>query len=72
MGEGDFNKCIGSYYSAYYLKGGTTEEFVLTAKKSTTIELSKFFDDWIYSTKYTELIKAGHTVTEMSKLYRPG
>lgn len=69
MGEADFNNCIRTYYSDYYLKGGTTDEFVATAKRVSTVRLSKFFDDWIYSTKYTELIKTGHTITEMSKLY---
>ena len=70
MGENNFNKCIRTYYSDYYLNGGTTDEFVATAKKVSTTNLSKFFDDWIYSTKYTELIKVGLTINEMSKLYR--
>lgn len=69
MGEVTFNKCIQIYYSDYYLKGATTDEFVATAKKVSTTKLSKFFDDWVYSTKYTELIKAGLTINEMSKLY---
>ncbi|MCL4417358.1 MAG: hypothetical protein M1365_11790 [Actinobacteria bacterium] len=70
MGESDFNKCIRTYYSDYYLNGGTTDEFVATAKKVSTAKLSKSFDDWIYSAKYIELIKKGFTVNEMSKLYR--
>ncbi len=70
MGENNFNKCIRTYYSDYYLNGGTTDEFVATAKKVSTTNLSKFFDDWIYSTKYTELIKSGLTIIEMIKLYR--
>ena len=70
MGENDFNKCIGDYYSNHYLTGGTTDEFVATAKKASTKDLSKFFDDWIYSTKYTVLITKGLSVNEMSKLYR--
>jgi len=69
MGESDFNKCISFYYSDYYRKGGTTNEFVATAKKVSAINLSKFFDDWIYSTKYTELIKTELTINEMGKLY---
>ncbi len=70
MGETDFNKCIRTYYSDYYWKGGTTDEFVATAKRVSTVKLSEFFDDWIYGTKYTEFIKAGYTINEMSKLYR--
>ena len=69
MGKSDFNKFIRTYYSDYYLKGGTTDEFVETAKKVSVINLTKFFDDWIYSTKYTELIKTELTINEMSKLY---
>lgn len=70
MGESNFNKCIRTYYSDYYLKGGTTDEFVAAAKRISTANLSKFFDDWIYSTKYTELIKSGLTINDMIKLYR--
>ena len=69
MGESDFNKCISFYYFDYYRKGGTTNEFVATAKKVSAINLSKFFDDWIYSTKYAELIKTELTINEMGKLY---
>lgn len=70
MGEHAFNKCIATYYSRYYVKGATTDEFVATAKHTSTANLPKFFDDWIYSTKYSELIKAQISVNEMSKLYR--
>jgi hypothetical protein len=70
MGEIDFNKCIRTYYSDYYFKGATTDDFVATAKKLSSTNLSKFFDEWIYSTKYTELLKSGVTINEMSKLYR--
>ncbi|OFY55301.1 MAG: hypothetical protein A2X22_02865 [Bacteroidetes bacterium GWF2_49_14] len=70
MGENDFNKCIHSYYSDYYSNGATTDEFVATAKKVSAVKLSIFFDDWIYTTKYTELIKSGLKIDEMSKLYR--
>lgn len=69
MGESDFNKCLRTYYSDYYLTGATTEEFVSTAKKVSATNLSKFFNDWIYSTKYIELIKGGLTIIEMSELY---
>ena len=69
MGEINFNKCIRTYYSDYYFKGATTDEFVATAKKVSTAKLSEFFDDWIYSTRYTELIKEGFSINEMSKLY---
>ncbi len=70
VGENDFNKCIRTFYSDYYLKGGTTDQFAATAKKVSAANLSKFFDDWFYSTKYTELIQRGLTINEMSKLYR--
>lgn len=69
MGENDFNKCIRKYYSDYYSNGATTDEFVATAKKVSGTNLSKFFNDWIYSRKYTELIKTGLTINEMSILY---
>ena len=42
MGGSDFNKCIRTYCSDYYLKGATTYEFVVTAKKESATKFSKF------------------------------
>ena len=71
MGESDFNRCIGLYYAQYHAQGGTTDQFVETAQMVSAANLSRLFDDWLYSTKYTELVRSGLTFEEMSKLYIP-
>ncbi len=70
MGESDFNKCIRTYYADYYAHGATTNQFVDRAIKASNPGVSKFFDDWMYSTKYIEWIKSGITIDEMTKMYR--
>ena len=69
MGETNFNKCIATYYSRYYLTGATTDQFVETAIQTGGNHLIEFFKDWMYTTNYTQLISSGLPIKEMSKLY---
>lgn len=69
MGENDFNKCLAMYHSNYYLTGATTDQFVETAISICANNLATFFRDWMYTTRYTQLISEGLSIKEMSKLY---
>lgn len=69
MGENDFNKCLASYYSDYYLTGATTDQFVKTAVRIGGKHLAVFFRDWMYTPRYTQLISEGLSIKEMSKRY---
>lgn len=69
MGETDFNKCIGKYYSDYYVTGAGTNQFVEMAIKLSDNNLTEFFRDWMYTAKYTQFISNGLSIKEMSKKY---
>lgn len=69
MGEDNFNKLIGSYYNKYFKEGGTTDEFAELANQISQKNISVFFNEWIYSTKYNEYIINGLTIEEISALY---
>ena len=70
VGPDHFNKIIGSFYSAYYSKGATLDEFIHHCQKLAPLDLEKFFDDWIYSTKGIKLVVAGKTFNELIHYYK--
>jgi aminopeptidase N len=64
VGETDFNKTIGGYYQQFP-NGGTTSDFVAFAKKNTTHDVSKFFDDWFFSTRWNDVIASSNSVSDI-------
>ncbi|MGD0755850.1 MAG: hypothetical protein ABR927_12400 [Bacteroidales bacterium] len=70
VGQDNFNKIIGSFYSNYNSKGATLDEFINHCKKSAPVDLERFFDDWIYSTKAIKLVAEGKTFKELIQYYK--
>jgi len=70
VGQDHFNKIIGSFYSAYYSTGATLDEFINHCQKFAPLDLERFFDDWIYSTKAIKLVVDGKTFKEFIDYYR--
>lgn len=70
VGQDHFNKMIGSFYSAYYSKGATLDEFINHCQKCSPVDLKRFFNDWIYSTKGIELVVEGKTFKELIHYYK--
>jgi aminopeptidase N len=69
VGEAAFNKTVGGFYQQFN-RGGTTADFVALAKTNAPREISKFFDDWIYSTRWTQIIASSSNVNEIAAHYR--
>jgi len=65
VGQDHFNKIIRSFYSANYSKGATLDEFINHCKKLAPLDLKRFFDDWIYTTKGIKLVVDGKTFEEL-------
>jgi aminopeptidase N len=72
VGAEQFNRVVGDFYQEYAASGATTNDFVTHANRVTTIDLTRFFDDWIYTTKWYDPVKAGTSVEEMVARYREG
>ena len=70
VGEQEFNEIIGSFYQEYYQSGATTEEFVQHVKRISDIDLTKFFDDWVFGTHYSDYIKEGLSIDKIVHKYR--
>lgn len=69
VGETQFNRVIGGYYQQF-ANGGTTRDFVAFAKKSSSRDLSKFFDDWIFTTHWTGLLANAKSVDDIVAHYQ--
>ncbi len=71
IGESDFNQVIKEFYQQYYSTGASTSDFLkLWVKTIPNENLNQFFDDWIYGTKYTELIKKDMSVDDIIIYYK--
>ena len=70
VGQEHFNMIIGLFYSAYYSKGATLDEFINHCQKLAPLDLERFFDDWIYSTKAIKLVVEGKTFKEFIHYYK--
>lgn len=61
---------IGTFYQKFNETGATSEEFINHAKKVSEIDLTKFFQEWIYSSKSSEYIINQVSIEEILKQYK--
>jgi aminopeptidase N len=69
VGLENFNKMLKSFFSAFSENGATLDEFINHCKKTATVDLEKFFDDWIYSTNGVKLLMAGNRFEDIIQYY---
>jgi Peptidase family M1 domain len=70
VGEEEFNKIMGLFYQKFHQTGATTEEFIEHAIQISNFNLTKFFDDWFWGTKYCDYIIKNLSIDEIVSLYR--
>lgn len=68
--EERFNKIIQSFYVKYYESGATLKDFENHSMKVSRINLSKLFNDWIFTTNFHNYLKEGIPISELIKNYR--
>ena len=71
LGEQQFNRIVGGYYQRY-ADGGTTKQLVMFAKRTASRDLTRFFDDWLFSTRWTGIDTNGTSMGELAEHYRAG
>jgi aminopeptidase N len=69
VGEQQFHRIIGGYYQRY-ADGGTTQQLVAFARRNASRDLTPFFDDWLFSTRWTGRIGNGASMAELAEHYR--
>ncbi len=70
VGPQSFDAIIGGYYQAHQAAGATTEQFVHLAQSVAGRDLSPFFQDWLYSPRWYEILEAGVKVRDLAERYR--
>jgi aminopeptidase N len=69
LGADEFNKVVGGYYQQF-ANGGTTRDFIAFAKRTSSRDLTAFFDDWVFTTRWTEVLAAATSSGELANHYR--
>jgi len=69
VGADEFNSLIKKYYEKYTNTSATTIEFMNLANDLTSIDLTTFFKDWIYTSHYVEVIKNHESIDRLSNYY---
>jgi hypothetical protein len=69
VGEETFERIIGGYYREFP-GGGTTRDFVAFAKRTAPVNLTSFFDDWVYTTGWAAVVSQAATTREIVEHYR--
>ena len=70
LGEEVFNDAIGGFYRQYMESGASTRDFVNCWKQSApSTNLEPFFNDWIYTTRFTEFVMEEKTIQDILEYY---
>jgi len=69
VGQEEFNRIMGGYHQRF-ASGGTTRGFIEFARRSSTHDLGRFFDDWLLTTRWTALVETAKTPVELANHYR--
>jgi hypothetical protein len=70
VGHERFAQIVGEYYRRHSDTGGTTKDLVQLAGRVSERDLSGFFDDWLYTTRWYDLVESGATVDDLVDRYR--
>lgn len=66
-----FNTIVGGYYREHQARGGTTADFVRRAEAVAGPGVSPLFQDWLFTTRWLEILASGAKVRELANRYRP-
>ena len=71
LGEETFNNVIRSFYEKFYEKGASTKDFTdLWSKTGKQKNIKVFFEDWMYTTHYADLIEKYDTLDSLVEYYK--
>ena len=70
LGEAQFHALLGGYYQRF-TRGGSTRDFVTFVSGKAPRDLSAFFDDWMFTTRWTERLANAKSINDLASYYRP-
>ena len=69
VGEKDYHEMIGSFYKKYLASGASLDDFTRHFKSVASVNLDRFFDEWIYTTKAIAHITDGKSYNDLLEIY---
>ena len=69
VGEAQFHALLGGYYQQF-TRGGSTRDFVAFVRGKAPRDLSAFFDDWMFTTRWTERLANATSINDLASYYR--
>ena len=69
LGAAQFNHVVGGYYQQF-TNGGTTRDFVSFARRTKSPDLSAFFNDWMFTPRWTEVLTTATSIDDLADHYR--
>jgi len=69
LGAAQFNRVVGGYYRQFP-NGGTTRDFVAFARRTASRDLTPFFEDWMFTPRWTEVLASATSIGDLAAHYR--
>lgn len=69
LGADRFNAIVASYYREY-ANGGTTGDFVRVSSANGYGDLTRFFEDWVYTTRWLRTLDKANNISDLAARYR--
>jgi hypothetical protein len=70
VGHEAFCRIVGDYYRTFAATGGGTADFVRLARSLSGVDLTTFFDDWLYSTRWANVVSAASGASDLFARYQ--
>lgn len=70
VGHDVFRRIIGEYYRRHEAGGGSSAAFVEVAQGVSGTDLTAFFDDWLFSARWTGVVSAARQPADLYERYR--
>lgn len=69
VGDAEFLAIVGGFYQRYAETGATTDAFVRFADATSRRDLTSFFEEWLYTTRWYERLRGGTPIDELPAAY---
>ncbi len=66
-----FDRIVGGFFRDYRERGASTEDFVRSARLVAGESVEPLFRDWLYTTRWLEILSSGTKIEELPSRYRP-
>ena len=70
VGQQAFGSVVGGHYQKHFQGRASTEEFVREAQAAAGRDLTPFFHDWLYTTRWCDVLTSGVKAQDLASLYR--